>query len=73
MKLSEFARQARMSRLHKRAKFEAGQERAMRDLQLEDNGALRARRAPHSFIRNEPNRPILTLFPRQQPATGGCK
>lgn len=73
MKLCEFARRARMSRLQKKAKFEAELERAMRDLQLEDHGALRSRRTLHSFIRNEPNRPILTLFPREQSTTGSCK
>jgi hypothetical protein len=73
MNLSEFARRARMSRLQKKARFEAELERSMRDLQLSDTAVSRARRTPHSFIRNEPNRPILTLFPRQQSATGSCK
>lgn len=73
MKLSEFAHRARTSRLHKKAKFEAELERAMRDLQLADDGVLRPRRTLHSFVRNEPNRPVLTLFPREQPASGSCK
>jgi hypothetical protein len=36
MKVGEFARRARMSRLSKRAKFEAAFERARRDLRLLD-------------------------------------
>lgn len=70
MKLSEFTRRARASRLEKKAKFEAAFERARRDLKLPDAGTTPPRRpVAHSYIRSESPRPILTLFPRNESAT----
>lgn len=68
MKLSEFTRRARASRLEKKLKFEAAFARAKRDLKLPDEGAAPVRRpSPQSFIRSESSRPILTLFPKADP------
>ncbi len=65
MKLSEFTRRARASRLEKKAKFEAAFERAKRDLNLPDVAVMPSREPQsHTFIRSESPRPILTLFPR---------
>jgi hypothetical protein len=67
MKLSEFTRRARASRLDKKAKHEAAFERARRDLKLSESPASTARpAAPHSFIRSSVDRPILKLFPSEQ-------
>jgi hypothetical protein len=67
MKLSEFTRRARASRLEKKAKFDAAFERAKRDLQLPEAGMTPSRRTlPHTFIRSESARPILTLFPGRE-------
>jgi len=48
MKLGEFTRRARASRLDRKAKFEAAFERARRDLQLDDGTPL----WPHSPTRH---------------------
>lgn len=48
MKLGEFTRRARASRLEKKARFEAAFERARRDLQLSEGTSL----WPHSPIRH---------------------
>jgi hypothetical protein len=69
MKLSEFTRRARASRLDKKAKYEAAFERARRDLKLPHAAAASPRRA-HTFIGSNADRPILTLFPSER-RTGG--
>lgn len=69
MKLSEFTRRARASRLDKKAKYEAALERARRDLRLPEASPSRPA-APHTFIRSNADRPILTLFPSER-RTGG--
>jgi hypothetical protein len=54
MKLSEFTRRARASRLEKKAQYEAAFQRAVRDLKLPDVVAGPAQTPqPHSFIRSE--------------------
>jgi hypothetical protein len=71
MKLSEFTRRARASRLDKKAKYEAAFERARRDLKLPHAAAASPRpAAPHTFIGSNADRPILTLFPSER-RTGG--
>ncbi len=62
MKLSEFTRRARASRLEKKAKFDAAFERALRDLNI--SGAAVTAERPHTYIRSESERPVLTLFQR---------
>ncbi len=62
MKLSEFARRARASRLEKKAQYDAAFERAMRDLKLAEIPATQSR--PSAHTRSESGRPVLTLFPR---------
>lgn len=62
MKLSEFARRARTSRIEKKAKQTAAFERAIRDLKLPEISSAPSR--PPTYIRSETPRPILTLFPR---------
>ncbi len=69
MKLTEFTWRARASRRDKKAKYEAAFERARRDLRLPDAPSPRPP-APHTFIRSNPDRPILTLFPSER-RTGG--
>ncbi len=69
MKLAEFTRRARASRLEKKAKYEAAFERARRDLRLPEAPASRSA-VPHTFIRSNADRPILTLFPSER-RTGG--
>lgn len=65
MKLSEFTRRARASRLESKAKNEAAFQRAIRDLKLiaPANAAPRAP-ATVNYIRSESGRPVITLFPR---------
>jgi hypothetical protein len=62
MKLSEFSRRARASRMEKKAKFDAAFQRALRDLDLPRAASASAPPRPHTFIRSESPRPILTLF-----------
>jgi hypothetical protein len=73
MKLSEFTRRARASRLEKKAKFEAAFERAKRDLKLPEANMTTSRRSVmHSYVRSDTPRPVLTLFPRNEStATSG--
>ena len=53
MKLGEFTRRARASRLDKKAKYEEAFERARRDLKLSEGTALWSRPATHhTFIRS---------------------
>jgi hypothetical protein len=52
MKLSEFSRRARASRLEKKAKSDAALERALRDLDLSP-GATSIQNLPHTFVRSE--------------------
>ncbi len=72
MKLSEFTRRARASRLEKKAKHEAAFERAIRDLNLPTIPARPSRlMAPITYIRSQTDRPqhhhpVLTLFPQNQ-------
>jgi hypothetical protein len=66
MKLGEFTRRARTSRLEKKAKHDAAFERARRDLNLPETTASQSRPAAiHSFVRSAADRPVLTLFPRR--------
>ncbi len=52
MKLGEFTRRARASRLDRKAKFEAAFERARRDLQMSEGTSLWSRPTTHhTFIR----------------------
>jgi hypothetical protein len=69
MKLAEFTRRARASRLDKKAKYEAAFERARRDLKLLEESSP-APAAPHTFIRSAPNRPVLTLFSSERRISG---
>ena len=50
MKLGEFTRRARASRLDKKAKYEAAFERARRDLKLPDAAAVSARPVAASHV-----------------------
>ena len=69
MKLSEFTRRARASRLEKKAKFDAAFTRALRDLKLAEPGATQVKEnIAHSYMRSDLRRPVLTLFPRHTPA-----
>jgi hypothetical protein len=53
MKLGEFTRRARASRLDKKARYEAAFERARRDLKLSEGTALWSRPPTHhTFIRS---------------------
>ena len=59
MKVGEFARRARASRLSKKAKFEAAFERARRDLRLLD--AAPALSPSPIAQRRKADRPVLSL------------
>ena len=62
MKVGEFARHARASRLSKKAKFEAAFERARRDLRLIDAAPSLASQPITSFAkRRKPDRTIIKL------------
>ncbi|MET0638701.1 MAG: hypothetical protein ABWZ19_01655 [Hyphomicrobium sp.] len=56
MKLSEFTRRARASRLEKKAKLEAAFERARRDLNLPEANAGPIIVPPRTYIRSELSR-----------------
>lgn len=63
MKLSEFTRRARASRMERKAKYEAAFQRAVRDLNLSDILTAPANTVtPVSYIRSESRLPVLTLF-----------
>jgi hypothetical protein len=65
MKLSEFTRRARASRLERKARHDAAFQRAIRDLDLTTASPVAT--SPHTpltYIRSESHRRVLTLFPR---------
>lgn len=67
MKLSEFTRRARASRMERKAKYEAAFQRAIRDLNLSDISTGPANTVtPVSYIRSEFRRPVLTLFRQRE-------
>ena len=74
MKVGEFARRARASRLSKKAKFEAAFERARRDLRLLDAAPALSLSPIMGFAeRRKAERPILSIArpdqtPRQKEA-----
>ena len=62
MKVGEFARRARASRLSKKAKFEAAFERARRDLRLLDVAPALSPSPTMGFAqRRKADRPVLSL------------
>ncbi len=66
MKLGEFARRARASRLERKAKHEAAFQRAIRDLDLPATPPAPPHSpAPVSYLRGESARPALTFFPQR--------
>jgi hypothetical protein len=69
MKLSEFTRRARASRLEKKAKFDAAFTRALRDLKLAEPGTRVDETISRAGTQGDSRRPVLTLFPRH--ATDG--
>lgn len=67
MKLGEFTRRARASRLERKAKHEAAFQRAIRDLDLPGTPSAPPHSlAPVSYLRGEAGRPVLTLFPYRE-------
>lgn len=67
MKVGEFARRARASRLSKKAKFEAAFERARRDLHLLDEPPLERTQPRLGFAkRRQSDRPIISLAKQDQ-------
>ncbi|WP_423416014.1 hypothetical protein RLW55_07315 [Hyphomicrobium sp. B1] len=64
MKLGEFTRRARASRMQKKAKYEAAFQRAIRDLDLSDVSATQRPAPTVHYLRSETRRPVLSLFPK---------
>lgn len=66
MKLGEFTRRARASRMQRKAKYEAAFQRAIRDLALPDVAAESRTASTIHYLRSETRRPVLSLFPRRE-------
>jgi hypothetical protein len=66
MKLGEFTRRARASRMQRKAKYEAAFQRAIRDLDLSDVSATPRPAPAVHYLRSEARRPILSLFHKSE-------
>lgn len=66
MKLGEFTRRARASRLQRKAKYEAAFQRAIRDLDLSDVSTTPRSAPTVHYLRSEARRPVLSLFPKSE-------